>query len=155
MESYDNIKIIVDTREQQPWDFEFNETAIAKLDTGDYSVDGLEDILCIERKKSVSEIANNIVEKRYKDWTKRMAKFKYKFLMLEFDLDQVYKYPRIPDVPKRLWDKIKVSPKFIIKCLIELQIYYGIQVIFCGDHENAQNLALSIMKKVYQNESKN
>ena len=52
MESYDNIKIIVDTREQQPWDFEFHETAKAKLDTGDYSVEGLENILCIERKKA-------------------------------------------------------------------------------------------------------
>ena len=72
MESYDDLKIIVDTREQQPWSFDFNEIAVAKLDTGDYSVAGLEEVLCIERKKSVSEIANNIVEKRYKDWTKRM-----------------------------------------------------------------------------------
>ena len=155
MESYDDLKIIVDTREQHPWSFDFNEIAVAKLDTGDYSVAGLEEVLCIERKKSVSEIANNIVEKRYKDWTKRMSKYKYKFLMLEFDLDDVYRYPRIPDVPKKLWEKIKVSPKFIIKCLIELQVYYNIQVVFCGDHENAERLALSIMKKVYQNENRN
>ena len=155
MESYDDLKIIVDTREQQPWSFDFNEIAVAKLDTGDYSVAGLEEVLCIERKKSVSEIANNIVEKRYKDWTKRMSKYKYKFLMLEFDLDDVYRYPRIPDVPKKLWEKIKVSPKFIIKCLIELQVYYNIQVVFCGDHENAERLALSIMKKVYKNENRN
>ena len=155
MESYDDLKIIVDTREQQPWSFDFNEIAVAKLDTGDYSVAGLEEVLCIERKKSVSEIANNIVEKRYKDRTKRMSKYKYKFLMLEFDLDDVYRYPRIPDVPKKLWEKIKVSPKFIIKCLIELQVYYNIQVVFCGDHENAERLALSIMKKVYQNENRN
>ena len=66
MESYDDLKIIVDTREQQPWSFDFNEIAVAKLDTGDYSVAGLEEILCIERKKSVSEIANNIVDKRPK-----------------------------------------------------------------------------------------
>lgn len=155
MESYDDLKIIVDTREQQPWSFDFNEIAVAKLDTGDYSVAGLEEVLCIERKKSVSEIANNIVEKRYKDWTKRMSQYKHKFLMLEFDLDDVYRYPRIPDVPKKLWEKIKVSPKFIIKCLIELQVYYNIQVVFCGDHENAERLALSIMKKVYQNENRN
>ncbi len=154
-ESYDEIKIIIDTREQQPWSFDFNEIAVAKLDTGDYSVEGLEDILCIERKKSVSEIANNIVESRYKDWTKRMSKYKHKFLMLEFDLDEVFRYPRIASVPKKLWEKIRVSPKFIIKCIIELQVYYGIHVVFCGDHENAQRLALSIMKKVYQNETKN
>ena len=46
-----------------------------------------------------------------------MAKFKYKFLMLEFDLDQVYRYPRIPDVPRRLWDKIKVSLNLLLNAL--------------------------------------
>ena len=45
--------IIVDTREQKPWDFNDNfNTTKAKLDTGDYSIEGLEHILCIERKCS-------------------------------------------------------------------------------------------------------
>lgn len=60
---YPDITILVDTREQTPWEFSHYSTAKQKLDTGDYTVSGLEDKLAIERKKSVGEIANNITEK--------------------------------------------------------------------------------------------
>ena len=72
-----NLNIIIDSREQKPWEFPGHTTAVAKLDTGDYSVKGLEDILCIERKQNTSEFAKNIIEKRYDDWTERMSKYKY------------------------------------------------------------------------------
>lgn len=147
--------IIIDTREQQPWNFPEHSTAVKKLDTGDYSVEGLEDILCIERKKSVNEFANNIIEKRYADWTHRMRNFKYKYLMLEFNLQNIYDYPKGSNLPKHLWDKVKISPKFILKNLLELQMYDNIHVIFCGSAQNAEKLALFIMNKVYNNENKN
>jgi len=55
--------IIVDTREQTPWTFDNYVVASQKLDTGDYSIQGLEHIFTIERKKSVSEIAIILVKK--------------------------------------------------------------------------------------------
>ena len=106
--------IIVDTREQLPWDFEENTIAKEKLDTGDYSVKGLEDILCIERKRSVSEIANNLTEKRFDDVLSRMSKYKFAFLLLEFSVDDILSFPIGSDIPKRMWDKIKISPNYII-----------------------------------------
>ena len=72
--------IIIDTREQQPWTFNNHTVANRKLDTGDYSIEGLENILCIERKKSASEFANNIVESRFKDVLMRMNQLKYSFI---------------------------------------------------------------------------
>lgn len=147
--------IIVDTREQQPWSFEYHTTSRSKLDTGDYSIQGLENKLCIERKKTVNEFANNIIEKRYKDWTKRMSKYKYKFLILEFSLSEIYKYPHNSNIPKYLIDQIKISPKFIIKNIIELQIYYDIKVLFCESSDYAEKLALSIINKVYNLETQN
>lgn len=45
--------IIIDTREQQPWEFEHYSTASRKLDTGDYSIEGLENLFTIERKKAL------------------------------------------------------------------------------------------------------
>ena len=85
----EDFRIIVDTREQQPWSFEDYSTSIAKLDTGDYSIEGLEEIICIERKKSVSEVANNITESRFKDVINRLKEIKYPFVLLEFDLNDV------------------------------------------------------------------
>lgn len=150
-----NFTIIVDTREQQPWTFDNYTTANKKLDTGDYSIDGLQHVLAIERKKSVSEFANNITESRFKDVAERLSQLKHSFLLLEFDLDDVLIYPVGSNVPKRLWDKIKINPAFIIKHLLELQMFHNVKVIFCGDAENAEKMAIYILKKVFYLEQNN
>lgn len=149
MTNYSNFTIIVDTREQQPWVFDSYATAIQKLDTGDYSVEGLEHLLCIERKKSASEFANNIVESRFKDVIMRMSNMKYAFLLLEFDLEDLLIYPIGSTVPKKMWDKIKISPAFLIKNILDLELSHNIKVFFCGDASNAAKLAEMIMKKIH------
>lgn len=146
--NHNDFTIIIDTREQQPWTFSEYATAHKKLDTGDYSVDGLQHLLCIERKKSISEFANNITESRFKDVVMRMSQLKYSFLLLEFDLEDVLIYPIGSTVPKKMWDKIKISPAFLIKHLLELEINHNIKVIFCGDSSNAEKMAEHILKKV-------
>jgi ERCC4-type nuclease len=145
----DQFTIIVDTREQQPWEFELYATANKKLDTGDYSIEGLEHVLAIERKKSVSEIANNISESRFKDVLERLSKIPYKFMLLEFDLEDIYNFPIGSNIPKRLWSKLKINPKYLLKCLTEIQLNYGIHIVYCGSTENAKKMAESIIKKVY------
>lgn len=141
--------IIVDTREQKPWSFPEHTIAVSKLDTGDYSIQGLENILCIERKRNISEIANNITESRFKDVLSRMSKYRFPFILLEFDLNDALDFPIGSDIPKRLWDKIKIKPQFIIKNFIEMSLVYNIYVIFCGSKANAEIYAESIMNKVY------
>lgn len=147
--------IIVDTREQQPWFFDNYTTANRKLDTGDYSIEGLEHLLCIERKKSISEFANNIVESRFKDVVMRMSQLKYSFLLLEFNLKDVLIYPVGSTVPKKMWNKIKISPAFLIKNLLDLELKHNIKVIYCGNSSNAEKMAEFILKKVFYIEQHN
>jgi ERCC4-type nuclease len=149
MTKHDDFTIIIDTREQQPWSFEHYTTANRKLDTGDYSIEGLEDVVCIERKKSISEVANNLTESRFIDVVDRMSKYKYPFLLLEFDLAQVFSYPIGSTLPRRLWDKVKISPAFIMKHILELQINHNIKVLFCGSSSDAEKMAEYILKKVH------
>jgi len=144
----DNFTIIVDTREQQPWIFNNYTTAKRKLDTGDYSIEGLEHLLGIERKKSVSEFANNIVENRFQDVIDRLSKLKYSFILFEFDLQDVLIYPVGSTVPKKWWNNIKITPAFIMKNIVELQLLYNIKICFCGSSDNAEKMAESILKKV-------
>jgi ERCC4-type nuclease len=141
--------IIVDTREQQPWSFSNFVTANRKLDTGDYSIEGLESVLAIERKKSINEIANNITEPRFKDVINRLSNMKYSFILLEFDLEDILIYPIGSNLPKRMWDKIKITPQFLIKHFLEWQLYHNIKVIFCGSPSNAEKIAEHIMKKIH------
>lgn len=145
-----NFTIIVDTREQHPWQFTEFTTAKRKLDTGDYSIEGLEDKLCIERKNGIAEIATNIVETRFKDVIDRMSKYDHAYILIECDYDQLMNYPKGSDVPKRLWDHIKITPGFILKFLTQLSVSYNIHVLFCGNPEWAERTALSIMKRVIE-----
>lgn len=142
--------IIIDTREQTPWNFENYTVANQKLDTGDYSVQGLEHIFAIERKKSVSEIANNITESRFKDVLERMQQFQHRFMLLEFTLNNVLDYPVGSTVPKRMWHTIKITSKYILKYLTEINIKYGIHTIYCGNRDSAEEVALCIMKRMVE-----
>ena len=142
--------IIIDTREQKPWTFESHAIANTKLDTGDYSIEGLENILCIERKRNVAEIANNITEDRFKDVIDRIKTYKFPFILLEFNINDVLRYPIGSTIPKKLWSKIRISPQYIMKHLIDMQVEHNIHVIFCGDSSNAEKIALSIMRRVYK-----
>jgi hypothetical protein len=149
MIDFSDFNVIIDTREQHPWQFETIEKTMAKLDTGDYSLKGFEDLFCIERKGSVSEFANNVTEKRYVDVVERLSKVKYSFLLLEFDLYDLLRYPEGSNVPKRIREKIRITPKFLLKKINELQIMHNIKVVFCGDPISAEIMALSIMRKIY------
>lgn len=150
MKNHDPFTIIVDTREQTPWEFGFHNTAKRKLDTGDYSMEGFESLFTIERKRSVSEIANNLSESRFKDVLERLGKIPHSFMIMEFSLEEVYQFPIGSDVPKKMWDKLRISGNYIVKCLIEAQLNYNIHVLFCDDAENAERVAVSLMKRIYE-----
>jgi len=123
---------------------------VRKLDTGDYSIEGLEHKLCIERKSSVSELAQNVTAKRFKDVLERMRHFSYSFLLLEFSIDDIIKYPYGSEVPRKMWKKLKVKGPFILKVISQIQVKYGIHVVFCGDSDNAKYIANNIMRQVHE-----
>lgn len=144
-----NYTIIVDTREQQPWSFKHHSVANRKLDAGDYSMEGFENIFAIERKKSISEIANNIVESRFVNALERLGQCKYSFLLLEFNMDKVLSYPIGSSLPKKLWEKSRITPTFLLKNILDWNIKYGINVMFCGSAGNAEQIAEYIFRRVF------
>ena len=150
MADYSDFNIIIDTREQQAWEFPRHSTANKKLDTGDYSLGGLEDVLCIERKKSVSEIASNITEKRFEDVLERMTKYKYTYMIFEFSLTDVLMYPQGSEIPRHKWKYIRISPNFILKKLSEYMVNYNIKIIFGDSPKNEEKIAMALMRRVYE-----
>jgi len=149
--------VIRDTREQKGWFFKETEYCAGmvdkKLDTGDYSIEGLEDLLCIERKASTAEIANNFIDKRFERELERMQEFNYKFLILEFSLGDIISFPVGSDIPKKTWGRLRISGNFLLKRLGEIQVNYGIGIIPCGDKYSAWQMANSIMKRVFEAEN--
>lgn len=87
------IPVIVDTREQRPWvlDPRYYATDRATLDTGDYSVRGLEDRLRIERKSLGDFVGTAIGDwLRFRKELNRLASFDVALIVVEADLDDVW-----------------------------------------------------------------
>lgn len=151
------MKILIDTREKHPYNFtdrfgDFIDCRHIKLDTGDYSVAGLEHLLCIERKESVTELAGNCTAKRFIRELERMSEYKYRYIILEFNLSDIKGYPKNLKLPPWIKRKIKISGNFILTRICQWSLDYDINILPCGNRQNAQNMVMAIINKVTQQE---
>jgi len=149
-----NYKVIKDTREQDGWFFsEYDKCdgmEIGTLHTGDYTLRGFEEVVCIERKACASEIAMNLGKKKgaFNAEMERMRDFPFSFLVCEFDMADVLRYPEGSRVPSKLRSQVKVTGKYLLKCLLEFQIWYDTKIIFAGNKNNAFLVCNSIFKRL-------
>lgn len=147
-------KVIKDTREKNGWDFDFLEGCkameISCLKTGDYTIEGYEHILCIERKASTAEIANNlgVNKKRFDAEMQRISNFPQAFLILEFSMTDLLDFPRNSGIPVKKWNSIKITGKYLLKTLLEYQVLYNVKILFCDDKEQALDVCDSIFKRI-------
>jgi hypothetical protein len=144
--------IVRDTREKQGWVFEESNdvggTAVSKLDTGDYSIKGLESVFLIERKQSVQEIANNIQEDRFDRELERLALIPHPFIICEFNVSDIMTYPFSAKLSPHVKAKIKVRGPFILKKLNEYMVNFpALSILYCGKH--GKETALSLIKRIW------
>ena len=106
--------IIKVTREKKGHGWWYDEnaycsgTSVAKVEIGDYTIEGMEHLLCIERKESVSEFAGNCSEKRFFTELKRMGTFPHAFLIFEFSWADIERYPAGSGIPYPQWKKLRI-----------------------------------------------
>ena len=159
-----NYTVIKDTREQRGWIFNkvdrCNGMLTETLKTGDYTLQGFEDQVCIERKMSVEEIANNLgkQKKRFDAEIQRMIEYPFKYIVCEFSMSDLVDYPnsifsdnmksRRPDYVQAQVSKRRITGKYLLKSLLEYQTWYGIHVLFCDNKTNAFKVTDSIFKRL-------
>lgn len=158
MSKVDRYTVIRDTQEKKNfWEFSPSKlcagTISEHLPTGDYTIQGLDKYLCIERKGRVAEWAQNVLESRFIDELERMKIFPFAFVILEFNISDIMNYPYSSDIPTYLWPKIKMTPSLLLKKTIEFQCeYQDINFVFAGDH--GKTVAGSIFKRVIEKHGK-
>jgi len=146
--------VIKDTREQTGYHFsKFNlcdGMVERKLDTGDYSIEGLEDKVCVERKSSVAELAINLGQKKHAFLAEieRMKSFEHKYIVLEFSMGELAKFPEGSDIPEKAKGKVKITGKYMLRCLMEFEIFDDVNIIFAGDKNNAYMFISSLFKRM-------
>lgn len=142
--------ILVDTREQQPWDFGFHGIASKsqKLDTGDYTLEGTDKLICIERKKTTGELALNLGQKKkaFDAEMERMSEFKFKYLLFEFSMSDMLVFPKNSGIPSNLMKNVRINSKYMLKCLEEYQNKYEIEIIYANNRDSAINFTVELLK---------
>lgn len=147
----DRHTIIVDTREKLPYEFENYNVEVKKLDTGDYTLKGYEHLLVIEKKRNVIELANSIAKQRFWREIDRMKNYKYKFLILDFPIDDIINYPDTAKLPFYIKRKIRIRGPFLLSRMSTIQLA-GIQIIYASHQYNSQMILEDLFKQVIKKE---
>ena len=146
--------ILKDTREKNGWNFESSDRCLAVanwgLKTGDYTAKGLEKELVIERKASTGELAMNLGKKRkaFEAEIVRMSKFRWKYVIMEFSIDDLMNFPENSGIPKKQRQYVRMNGKFMWKKLREYEEQYGVELVFALNKENAEQRAMIIFDEV-------
>jgi hypothetical protein len=146
----DPIPVIIDTREKLPLFSDKDKDFIIinrKLDTGDYTIDGLESILVIERKANVNEMYGcfTTYRKRFFNEIERMMFYPLKFLIIGSNYSDIinpYSY-RLQSIQKK-----KIATAITASSINHLVIKNHINVIFAG--KDIKKATSQLLKDVYK-----
>jgi ERCC4-type nuclease len=139
---------LVDTREKYPFDFSrfrnwISDTKSHALKVGDYSVEGMENLLVLERKTLTDLITTVIQErKRFFKQCEKMTKYRWRALLIEASYEAI-KTPYDYDEYNTL-----AHPNAVSGTLDALEASYGIPVIYTSRYRPlAEEKAASWLSK--------
>jgi len=139
--------IAIDTREQRPYTFQNTklppEVVIKGLKTGDYSLTGLEDKVCVERK-SLADLFSSVGtgRERFEREMIRMSEMQYTALIIESSLAGIFTHP-----PARS----KMNPRSVFRTLISWSIKYGVHVWPAWSRESGEKITYLLLKNFFDN----
>lgn len=136
--------ILIDQQEKKPFTFGRQKTKTTHLKTGDYTLEGLEDKICIERK-SLQDLASSITKQRFWNEMERMSSINKSYLLLECSSEDITKFPAGSGIPRKVWRFLKVKPPFIFSSLKKIEEKYGVEVIFSENRSEAAKKCKSIL----------
>jgi DNA excision repair protein ERCC-4 len=121
--------VLIDTREQVPLPFARLETVRGTLQTGDYSVAGLEHLIAIERK-SVADLTACCVDRereRFERELHRLRGFRFRRLLIIGTEEDIWRQKY----------QSNIMPKAVMATLCAFEIRYDVPVVFSPDPEKA------------------
>lgn len=142
--------ILADTREKTPWDFSFfnAKQKFTYVKAGDYTIEGLEDIIMIERKKTVFELINNIIRQsdRFANEFKR-SKAVRKIIICEFPRKDIFNFENTWIYKQR---KMRVTSVYFIQRLAQFLEEQDIEIFYNDTRADAQALAYEILDETFK-----
>ncbi|RPH49079.1 MAG: hypothetical protein EHM85_15100 [Desulfobacteraceae bacterium] len=138
--------VLIDTREKLPFDFSRFPNWIAeekrqKLKAGDYSVEGMGNLIALERK-TLSDLITTLMQERPRFFSlcKKLAKYKWRALLVEASYEDI-KSPYDADYTM-------AHPNAVSGTLDALEAKFGIPVIYASQYKPlAEEKAASWLSK--------
>ena len=135
------MKIIVDTREQSPYPFtRWPDVEVVRnaLQTGDYSLPGLEHHAAVERK-SLSDLVGSLSQgrDRFERELARGAALRRFWLVIEATAEDVARHRY----------KSKMNPVAVLQSLAAFEVRYGVRVVWAGGRDAGEYLTYSLLSK--------
>ena len=131
------MNIVIDTREKRPYEF---ENAVRKaLPAGDYSIEGCETQIAIERK-TLSDWISTVVHNRlrFARELEKLQNYAYAAVVIEASVVDILSGCYISQIkPAALW---------ALTCSIILK-YRPVQVLFAHDRAGAKTLTKTLLTK--------
>ncbi|MBZ0172619.1 MAG: ERCC4 domain-containing protein [Phycisphaerales bacterium] len=128
--------VVIDTREQRP--YAFPRSVVRTLSSGDYSIEGYETVVAIERKSK--EDAYGTIgggRERFHREVERLAGYDYAAIVVESSLPAFLKPPPYS----------QLHPNAAIGTLLSWSVRYRLPVLFAGDREHAQAATHHLLKR--------
>ena len=132
------LRIVIDSREQRPWRFPADvEPMPGSLDTGDYSLAGLEHLAAIERK-SLADFCGCCGRERdrFQRELQRLKAYKCRAVIIEATMGDVaaHRY------------RSKIAPASVLGSAAAWQTRYGTPFVWAENREQAAHYALLILR---------
>jgi ERCC4-type nuclease len=128
--------VAIDTRERKPYGFPRFE--VKTLETGDYSIVGLEDRIAIERKTKEDAYSSlGQGRARFQRELERLSRFDYAAIVIETSLPEFLQAPAFS----------RMNPKAAANSIIAWSVKYRVCVFFAGDRRHGNALTSQLLKK--------
>lgn len=135
------MKILIDSSEQAPWSFDF-PTNVKSLPTGDYSLEGYESVLCIERK-SLPDLVHTVIHdwQRFARQLRRMAAMDVAYIVVEAPVTAL--------MTKQY--SSEVLPVSVRGKLNKILLQFGVHTVFLDNRTIAQEWVENLFRQYLDN----
>lgn len=139
------LHIVRDTREQWAYDFDGTPAADVCLSVGDYSVEGLEDEVAVERK-TLADLVGTLTQgrERFLRELERGRSLRRMALVVEADLEDILRHRY----------RSKAHPNSILGSLIAISSRFNVPVWFAGNRQGGERVTLGILERYSKDRAK-
>ena len=126
-----------------PYRFDPKHVVVSRkaLRAGDYSLEGMEKVVAVERKSLPDFVASVIHSRdRFARELKRLGTYDAAFVLVEADLQ---------DVLDRRY-RSHAHPHAVLGSMVALFVDYGVPFIFCSNRENAGRITAGFLMRYHR-----